>query len=371
MSEKDLYQILGVSRSISQEELKKAYRKLAVRYHPDKNKGDKNAEEKFKSISAAYDILGDEQKRAAYDQMGSSAFQHDHHSSGGFRHHGDFADIFNDIFSEFVGKPRKSREGSGERGKDIYFKLSLTLEEAAKGIETTIRFPTAIACKDCKGTGGAEGSKPIECLMCHGQGVVHMQRGLFAMEQVCPRCHGEGVMIEKACHGCKGTGRTKSQREISVKIPAGIENDQQVPFLKKGEAGMRGGPMGDLYVQVAIKPHDIFRREGPHLYCRYPVSLAQAALGCSLTIPVLDGEPVSIEIPEGTQFGDEVTVRGHGMPQINRSQRGNLYVFVETYTPVNLTANQKQILETFKEAESNQNSKVHTLFSKIRKFLKI
>jgi molecular chaperone DnaJ len=372
MLEKDLYEILNVDRSAKLEDIKKAYRKLALRYHPDKNPGNKEAEKKFKEIAAAYEILSDSKKRSAYDEMGHSAFRQyqDQHDFSENFNSGHFANFFRDFFSEFMDEESPRQSAKHRRGKEIYFQLSITLEEAFRGIETQIEFPTALSCKDCNGSGAAKNSKTTACAFCHGKGVLHLQRGFLTIEQSCPKCHGEGEIIETPCTSCKGTGRIKGKRELSVKIPAGIEDRSQVRIAHKGEAGLRGSHAGDLYIQVHVEPHEIFRREGANLYCSYPISIIMATLGETLDVPIIDGGATNITIPEGTQFGDKFVIRNKGMSQLNRSQRGDLYVQADVYTPINLTKKQKDLLREFKEAENNEPPKTQGIFSKFKKFLK-
>jgi molecular chaperone DnaJ len=377
MFEKDLYEVIGVAKSASAEEIKKAYRKLAMKYHPDKNPGNKEAEQKFKEIAAAYEVLSDPEKRAAYDQMGHAAFQQYGTSqegfSQGFHGGGDFSSIFEDLFSQFMGGGGRAERRGGahaSRGEDIRFKISISLEEAFLGTETSIEFPTLLACDECSGQGAQKGSKVTSCPTCHGQGVVHMQRGFLTIEQTCPSCRGEGTFISSPCPKCKGSGQMRGKQKLAVKIPAGIENGARIRLKGKGEVGARRGESGDLYVQVMIKPHDIFEREGTNLHCRYPVSMETAALGGKIDVPTLDGEMASIVIPEGTQFGTTFTVRNKGMTHLHRSQRGDLYVHAEVYIPVNLTKAQKEILKDFHEAENNRAPQISGLFSKIKKFLK-
>ena len=368
MFEKDLYEILDVPRTAKIEEIKKAYRKLALQYHPDKNQGDKEAERKFKEITAAYEILSDPQKKVSYDQMGHASFQH--HEGGaasGFEE--SVSSMFEDLFSELVGR-RSHSHGSTSRGKDVYFQLAITLEEAFHGIENFVEFPTSIGCKGCHGSGSKSNGKPVSCSACRGHGVVFLHRGPLRIEQTCGKCQGEGSVIEDPCGDCKGLGRVRAKKELMIAIPAGIDHGAQVRFSHKGEVGVRGSPAGDLYVQVQIKPHDLFRRDGPHLYFQYPLSMAIASLGGSVEVPLIEGQTVSIPIPEGTQYGDQLTVRHKGMPQMGRAQRGNLYVKAEVYVPVNLSKKQKSLLQEFQEEEKNKTPQVQGWFATLRNFLK-
>lgn len=381
-SKKDLYEILGVARTAKPEEIKKAYRKLALKHHPDKNPGNAQAERLFKEIASAYEILSDPKKRTAYDQMGDAAFDgrgagagsgdFSDFFQGGFQGGGDFSNIFEDILSGFMGGDRpKQRTRTAHRGKDIVFQTSITLEEAFRGLETSLEFPTSISCESCSGSGAAQGSKPVTCSACRGTGAVRLQRGFLTIEQPCSQCQGEGLFLENPCGPCKGLGRVRKKRTLKVTIPAGIEDGSQIRISHKGEAGLRGGPAGDLYVKVHIKPHDIFQRDGANLLCPYPVSVTLAALGGSIDVPLIEGDSMSVTIPEGTQFDDAIVVKGKGMSQLHRTQRGNLYIHTMLYVPINLTKKQKELLKEVAEAESNKTQQAKGFFAHLKKFLKM
>lgn len=378
---KDYYEILGVSRQAGQEDIKKAFKTLGLKWHPDRNKGNKEAEEKFKEINGAYEVLKDEKKRAAYDRMG-----HDHFTqsaSGGGGGHGgahgfrpeDISDIFESMFEEFMGggQRRRQRKSQHQKGRDLYFQLEITLEEAFSGVQTRISYPTFVTCNSCQGSGAQNGSKPITCAQCDGQGSVYSQRGFLTIEQECPKCKGEGQMVDKPCGPCKGQGRTKSQRETMVQVPAGIdENSAPLRLTGQGEAGAKGGSPGDLYVQVQVKPHDIFQRQGSDLILIYPISFSIATLGKTLDIPTIEGKSISITIPPGSQHGDVLTIKSQGMPHLSRKVRGNLNVTLEVYTPVNLTTRQKELLEEFQkeEKETNSTSKATGILERLKGFFR-
>lgn len=378
MSKKDFYSVLGVSSSASGAEIKKAYRKLAMQCHPDKNPGNKEAEARFKEITSAYEILSDDKKRAAYDQMGHAAFEQSggggyDHSGSDFFQSGNFSGIFEDLFADFLGgnsRKRDRRHSQQQHGRDLSFQLSISLEDAFHGIETTIDFLTYFPCDACEATGSTKKSKTVTCSSCQGLGVHRVQRGFLTMEQTCSQCKGEGSFIENPCTTCKGEGRIRKKKSLMVKIPSGIEDQSQIRLSKKGEAGIRGGEAGDLYVQVKIKPHDFFQREGANLYCTYSLSMVAAALGGTVDVPLIEGGVVSVSIPEGTQFQDSIVVKGKGMSQLNRTHRGNLYVRADIYVPINLTKKQKELLQEVQEGENNAPSQAKGFFSKLKSFLK-
>lgn len=376
---KDYYQILGVSRNASESDIKKAYRKLAVKHHPDRNANDPKAKERFQEINTAHDVLKDPQKRAAYDRVGHDAFQ----GSGGFHAgpdfsefgQGDFSSVFDDLFSHFAGGTTRQGGGGQPRdarvhGEDMYYQMDLTLEEAFAGKSASIRFATMVECKPCAGTGSKSKTKPSVCQQCGGRGQVNVQRGIFMMAAECPSCKGAGVSIADPCTSCRGKGCVRGQKELKVMIPAGIEDQAQVRLSGKGGAGARGGRAGDLYIQVRIKPHVLFQRKGADLYCEYPLSFALAALGGSIEVPTIDGKEEQVNIPAGTQYGDQIAVFGKGMSQLNRSQRGNLYVQARVYTPVNLNSDQKDLIKRMHESEKNHAPKAKGFFSTLKKFFK-
>lgn len=372
--EQNFYAILGVSSTATPSEIKKAYHKKALKYHPDKNPGDKEAEKNFKEINAAHEILSDPKKREAYDRMGHAAFQQ---SQGGGHEgfsqgfdSGDFSSIFEDLFSDFVGGGRSKAPQSSPTGGDVYYQVAISLEEAFRGLSTEIQFPTYVACGTCASTGSKSKSKPKTCSSCRGRGRVHTQRGLFAVEMECRSCQGMGAVVSDPCSDCKGSGRVRSQKKLNVSIPAGIHDQSQIRISEKGESGIRGGSFGDLYVQVHIKSHDLFQRKDNHLYFRYPISMTLAALGGEIEVPVIEGETVKIKIPEGTQYGQNIVVRQKGMSQLNRSQRGDMYIQAEIYIPVQLNSKQKTLLNEFQEEEKNKTPEANGFFSKIKGFLK-
>ncbi len=350
MAKRDYYEVLGISRNASKEEIKKAYRKLAMKYHPDKNPNDKTAEAKFKEINEAYEVLKDDQKKAAYDRMGHAAFEHGMGGSGAYSSAAGagFADIFEEMFSDFMGAGTRQR-GHGpfkQPGSDIQYTLEIELEEAFKGVKKTIQIPVNDVCLTCKGSGAKEGSKPQTCHACHGRGTVRMQQGFFVMERTCPNCQGQGQVISEPCSTCYGSGRTRRMKTLNVTIPAGVEDGTRIRLSGEGEAGFRGGPPGDLYVFVEIKPHRFFQRHGPDLHCEVPINMIVAALGGKIDVASIDGTKVRLTIPEGTQTGKKFRVAGKGMSILRSPHRGDLYVHAIVETPVNLTKEQKAILQS-------------------------
>lgn len=348
MSKRDYYEVLGVGRDADEAELKKAYRRLAMKYHPDRNQDNDEAEEKFKEAKEAYDILSDSNKRAAYDQFGHAGVQQNAGGgAGGFGGAG-FRDIFDEVFGDIFGGAR----GGGQRvyrGADLRYELELTLEEAVFGTNSTIRIPTRTRCGDCSGSGSAPGSSPSTCTTCDGQGQVRVQQGFFSIQQTCPRCRGKGQIITDPCKTCGGNGSVREQKTLSVKVPAGVDNGDRIRLSGEGEAGEQGGPPGDLYVEVAVKEHDIFKRDGINLYCEVPISFGTATLGGDLEVPTLSGR-VNLKIPAETQTGRLFRMRGKGVRSVRGEGPGDLIARVSVETPVNLSNKQKELLREFEDS---------------------
>jgi molecular chaperone DnaJ len=358
MSKRDYYEVLGVSRTCTEAELKVAFRKAAMQHHPDRNPGDAAAEVKFKEVNEAYQCLSDSQKRAAYDRFGHAAFENGG-GGGGFGGDGfasSMADIFDDLFGGMMGGGRQRGGDGRERGADLRYNLEITLEDAFKGKQAEIKVPTSIKCETCDGSGAKPGSKPRQCATCGGHGRVRAQQGFFAIERTCPTCQGRGETIENPCTACTGAGRVMREKNLSVNIPQGVEDGTRIRLSGEGEAGLRGGPTGDLYIFLSIKPHPFFQRDGADLYCRVPISMVQAALGGEFAVNTLGGGESRIKVPEGTQSGRQFKVRGKGMPVLRSRDVGDLYIQAVVETPQNLTKRQRELLAEF-EAESS--SKTH------------
>ena len=349
MAKRDYYDILGVSRQASEAEIKRAYRRLALRYHPDRNPGDKEAEARFKEINEAYEVLRDPQKRAAYDRFGHRAFEAGagaEAAAGGFDFT-SFADAFEDLFADFMGARRRS---AATRGADLRYNLTITLEEAFAGKRVELRIPTSVLCDACRGTGSEGGAEPAACTMCRGTGRLRAQQGFFTIERTCPRCQGTGRTIRNPCRRCAGSGRVQRERTLAVNIPPGIEDGTRIRLAGEGEAGLRGGPPGDLYIFVSIAPHRLFRREGMDIYCRVPIPMTTAALGGEVEVPTIEGQRLRLRIPEGTQTGHQIRLRGKGMTELHGGTRGDMFVELVVETPVNLTRRQKELLREFERA---------------------
>jgi molecular chaperone DnaJ len=347
-TKRDYYETLGVPKNASEEEIKKAYRKLAMKHHPDRNHGDtsKEAEAKFKEVKEAYEMLSDGQKRAAYDQYGHAGVDPNMRGGPGAEGFGGFAEAFGDIFGDVFGGGR-GRGGGGRqvfRGSDLSYAMEITLEEAAEGKTTEIRIPTWDECETCHGSGAKPGTKPITCTTCHGAGAVQMRQGFFSVQQTCPTCHGSGKIIPEPCTACHGQGKIKRNKTLEVKIRAGIDDGQRMRVTGSGEPGVNGGPPGDLYIEIRLKKHDIFERDGDNLHCVVPVSMTTAALGGEINVPTLKGA-AAIDIPEGTQSGKQFRLRGKGIKGVNSSYPGDLYCHVRVETPVKLTEFQRKLLK--------------------------
>lgn len=383
MSKKDFYQLLNVSKTASKDEIKKAYRKNAMKYHPDRNPNDKEAEAQFRSMTEAYEVLSDEQKRAAYDRYGHAAFDQNASMGGGFggfhQSGGDFNanSIFEEMLRGFGGFGGGGGGHSGFnsapeklRGSDIRYDLEVTLEQAFEGISEKIKFVTNDVCDTCNGSGGSKNSKTIKCKTCNGHGAVHFQQGIFTMERTCQTCEGLGKTISDPCVPCHGQGRSRKQKNLEIKIPAGVDNGTRIRMTGEGEAGLRGGGKGDLYVYITVKPHKFFRRSEKDLYCSVPISMVTAAIGGSVDLPAIDGKAVALTIPEGTQSGTQLRLRHKGMSAIKSAYRGDLIVEVKVETPVHLNQKQKDLLTQFKELEKgNSNSPQSSgFFTKVKNF---
>lgn len=375
MAKKDYYEILGVAKTASADDLKKAYRKLAMKYHPDRNQGDKTAEAKFREISEAYDALKDDQKRAAYDRYGHAAFDQQNQAGGrsgaggfGFDFSGSFADIFDEMFSGMGGGQGQAE--ANLRGSDIRYNHEITLEEAFKGTTAKIKFVCANTCDTCKGSGAESGSSPVNCTMCHGRGRVRAQQGFFTIERTCSHCHGVGQIIEKPCRSCNSSGRTRREKTLEVKIPAGVDDGTRIRVGGAGEAGMRGGPAGDLYVFISVRPHRLFKREGNDIHCRIPITMSTAALGGEIEVPTIDGSRAKVKIPSGTQSGHQFRLKFKGMQLMRSSARGDMYLEAAVETPVNLTKRQRELLEEFEKETKHEttNPESDGFFKKVKEF---
>lgn len=347
MAKRDYYEVLGLQRNATEAEIKKAFKRMAMKYHPDRNPDDEEAEHKFKEAREAYDVLSDAQKRAAYDQFGHAGVEGAAGmGGGGFGGGASFSDIFGDVFGDIFGGGGRAGGQRVYRGADLRYNLELALEEAVGGTSVKIRIPTQVPCEVCEGTGAKKGTTPTTCPTCQGHGQVRMQQGFFAVQQTCPRCHGTGQIITDPCAACHGAGRVEEQKTLSVKVPAGVDEGDRIRLAGEGEAGENGGPPGDLYVQIHIKEHPIFTRDGSDLYCDVPVSITTAALGGELEVPILDGR-VKLKIPTGTQSGRMFRLRGKGVTSVRGGPPGDLMCKVVVETPVNLTSEQKELLEKF------------------------
>ena len=375
MAKRDYYTVLGLNRDASEDEIKKAYRKLAMKHHPDRNPEDKASEEKFKEAKEAYEVLTDPKKRPAYDQFGHAGVDPSAGFGAGARAgaegFGGFADAFGDIFGEIFGQQRGARGDGVYRGADLRYNLDLSLEDAARGSDVKIRIPAMEECETCHGSGAKPGTQPKTCPACHGRGEVRVSQGFFSIQQTCPQCRGTGKIIPEPCATCSGAGRVKKHKTLSVKIPAGVDQDDRIRLTGEGEAGVNGGPSGDLYVVVNLKPHPVFQRDGADLHCEMPISFTTAALGGEIEIPTLDGH-AKIKIPTETQTGQVFRLKNKGIRPVRGSVIGDLYCHVALETPVKLTSRQKELLREF-ESINQQDPDAHSpraknWFDKVREF---
>jgi molecular chaperone DnaJ len=374
MPKRDYYETLGLSRGASEQDIKAAFRRLAKDCHPDRHPTDKSAETKFKELNEAYEALRDPQKRAAYDQFGHAAFDGSH-GRGGAGFGPDFAssmsDIFDDLFGEFMGGRRGGRgQRTGrERGADLRYNMEISLTEAFAGKTAQIRVPTSVTCETCTGTGTKAGTQPSACPTCSGAGKVRASQGFFTIERTCPSCQGRGEIINDPCTSCTGTGRVVKERTLSVNIPSGVEDGTRIRLAGEGEAGVRGGPAGDLYIFLSIKPHEFFQRDGADIFCRVPIAMTAASLGGHIDVPTLDGGQTRVKIPEGTEAGKQFRLKGKGMPVLRSKVTGDMYIQVEVETPKNLTRRQRELLEEF-ERESHKETSPASMgfFSKMKEF---
>jgi len=365
VAKRDFYEVLGVARTASDADLKSAFRKAAMQCHPDRHPGDHQAEARFKELNEAYQHLSDSQKRAAYDRYGHAAFEQGGLNDG---FASSMADIFDDLFGDFVGRRGRGAAGK-ERGADLRYNLEITLEEAYQGKAAALKLPTSVTCEACGGSGAKPGSKPTTCKTCAGHGRVRAQQGFFAIERTCPACGGRGVAIENPCERCGGAGRVTRERTLSVNVPAGVEDGTRIRLAGEGEAGLRGGATGDLYIFLSVKPHPVFQRDGADLYCRVPISMVRAALGGEFTVRALDGGEAQVRIPEGVQSGHQMRLRGKGMPVLRSMEYGDLYIQASVETPQNLTRRQRELLAEF-EAESSNKTQPESsgFFAKMKEF---
>jgi molecular chaperone DnaJ len=376
MSKRDYYETLGVQRDADEKDLKSAFRKLAKQYHPDANPGDDKAEQKFKEIAEAYEVLKNDEHRAAYDRFGHAAFEGGGPGGpGGFgtEFNSSMSDIFEDLFGEFMGGRRQGggggrRGSSAARGSDLRYNMEISLTEAFSGKSAQIRVPTSVTCETCSGQGAKPGTQPTTCGTCNGNGAVRSSSGFFTVERTCPTCQGRGQTISDPCTDCSGAGRVTKERTLSVNIPAGVEDGTRIRLAGEGEAGVRGGPAGDLYIFLSIKPHEFFQRDGADLFCRVPISMTTASLGGDIEVPTIDGKKARVNIPDGTQTGKQFRLKGKGMPVLRSTQHGDMYIQAAIETPVNLSRKQRELLAEFEKEARDNSPQSEGFFAKAKAF---
>lgn len=378
MAKRDFYEVLGAKRGASADELKKAYRTKAKELHPDRNSDNPDAEAQFKEINEAYDVLKDADKKAAYDRYGHAAFEGGmgggpRANGGGYGGQGDFSsafsDVFEDLFGDFMGGGRAGGTRSrAQRGSDLRYNMRVSLEDAFRGVQKTINVPASVACDACRGTGAEGGAEPVTCPTCSGMGKVRAQQGFFTVERTCPTCNGMGQIVKNPCKVCGGAGRSEKERALSVNIPAGVETGTRIRLAGEGEAGLRGGPSGDLYIFIEVKDHAIFQRDGVHLFCRVPVTMATAAMGGEVEVPTIDGGKSRVKVPAGSQTGKQMRLRGKGMPALRGGSAGDMLIELAVETPVNLTSRQKELLREFEKLSEDNNPEGSSFFSKVKGF---
>jgi len=372
MSKRDYYEVLGLSKGASADEIKKGYRSKAKELHPDRNTSDPSAESKFKEANEAYDVLKDPERKAAYDRFGHAAFEGGMGGGGGQRQ-GDFSsafsDVFDDLFGDFMGGGQRGGGRSrASRGSDLRYNLEISLEDAYSGLQKSINVPTSVQCSPCNGSGAAGGSEPSTCPTCSGMGKVRASQGFFTVERTCPSCSGMGQVISNPCSSCGGQGRSNKDRSLSVNVPAGVETGTRIRLSNEGEAGLRGGPAGDLYIFIEVREHKIFQRDGNSLFCRIPVSMSGAALGGDIEVPTIDGGRSRVKIPAGSQSGRQMRLRGKGMPSIKSAQKGDMFIEIAVETPVNLTSKQRELLREFEALSEDNNPESKSFFSSVKSF---
>lgn len=374
MAKRDYYEVLGVAKGADAAEIKKGYRQKAKELHPDRNADNPNAEAQFKEANEAYEVLKDPNKKAAYDRYGHAAFENGMGGGGGGPRGGQgdfgsaFSDVFDDLFGDFMGGRGGGRRSAAQRGNDLRYNLRINLEDAFSGMQKTITVPTAVTCGSCSGTGAEGGSEPQTCPTCSGMGKVRAQQGFFTVERTCPTCSGIGHIIKNPCKACHGVGRVEKEKSLSVNIPAGVETGTRIRLAGEGEAGLRGGPTGDLYIFIEVRDHALFERDGVNLFCRVPVSIATAALGGEIEVPTIDGGRSRVKVPEGSQSGRQMRLRGKGMPALRGGGTGDMFIELSVETPVKLTARQREILREFDSLSEENNPAGSSFFKSVKSF---